>query len=422
LKVSKNIYKIINDPVHGFISVPWGFIYDLLRHPYFQRLRYIKQLGLSEYVYPGATHSRFQHSLGALHLMSLALETLRNKGVEISFDEEEAAMAAILLHDIGHGPFSHALEYYLVEGASHEMLSLAVMQRLNREFEGRLDLAISMFTGKYNRAFFHDLISSQIDMDRLDYLVRDTYYSGVVEGSVGSGRIIKMINVKDGRLVVDEKGIYSIEKFLIARRLMYWQVYMHKTVVSAERLLINIIKRAKELLDRGVSLKSSPALNFFLDNKFTDSSLADSVNVSGDLLNKYLEVDDNELLASIRMWKDCDDKILSDLAGRLLSRDLLAIELQNQPFDDKKVDDIADMACKIMNLDRGDVKYYVFSGEVSNRTYAPAAPSVKILSKSGDLKEITELSDMLIHEALSQKITKYFLCYPKEVRNKIIIK
>lgn len=419
MKVSKNISKIINDPVHGFISIPGGFIYELLKHPFFQRLRYIKQLGLSEYVYPGATHSRFQHSLGALHLMALALETLGNKGIEISAEEEEAAMAAILLHDIGHGPFSHALEYFLVEKASHETLSLAVMQRLNHEFKGKLDLAISMFTGKYGRAFFHDLISSQIDMDRLDYLVRDTYYSGVVEGSVGSGRIIKMINVKDGRLVVEEKGIYSIEKFLIARRLMYWQVYMHKTVVSAERLLINIILRAKELLSLGISLKSSSLLNYFLINQLPENSTSDSASISEDLLDKYLEIDDNELLASIRMWKDSDDKILSDLSGRLLSRDLLAIELQNQSFDSDNVKQKSDMAGKIMKLNIAGMKYYVFSGEVSNRTYAPSAPSVKILTKSGDLKEITEVSDMLNHDALSQKTTKYFLCYPKELRNKI---
>lgn len=413
MKVSKNISKIINDPVHGFISIPGGFIYELIEHPFFQRLRYVKQLGLSEYVYPGATHSRFQHSLGALHLMVLALETLRNKGIEISSEEEEAAMAAILLHDIGHGPFSHALEYFLVEEASHEALSLAVMQRLNREFKGKLDLAISMFTANYERAFFHDLISSQIDMDRLDYLVRDTYYSGVVEGSVGSGRIIKMINVKDGRLVVEEKGIYSIEKFLIARRLMYWQVYMHKTVVSAERLLINIIIRAKELLSRGESLNSSPSLKYFLINHLSEVSASDSGSISEELLDKFLEMDDNELLASIRIWKHSDDKILSDLSGRLLSRDLLAIELQNHPFDSENVKRIALMAGDILKLDKKDMKYYVFSGEVSNRTYAPALPSVKILTKSGDLKEITELSDMLNHDALSQKITKYFCVTPK---------
>jgi len=422
LKGSKNISKIINDPVHGFISIPEGFIYELLKHPYFQRLRYIKQLGLSEYVYPGATHSRFQHSLGALHLMTLALETLRNKGVEISDKEEEASLAAILLHDIGHGPFSHALEFFLIEGANHETLSLAVMDRLNREFNGRLDLAISMFTGKYERAFFHDLISSQIDMDRLDYLVRDTYFSGVVEGSVGSGRIIKMINVKDGRLVVEEKGIYSIEKFLIARRLMYWQVYMHKTVVSAERLLINIILRAKELIKQGELVESTPTLNFFLENQYTEKSIQLDDSRSDLIISKYLMVDDNELLASVRMWKNSSDRILSDLTGRLLSRDLLAIELQNFPFDSENVLTIAAQAGKLMNIKENESKYYVFSGEVSNRTYAPTAPSVKILTKTGRLKEITEVSDMLNHEALSQKITKYFLCYPKQLRRKNIKK
>lgn len=418
MKGSLHISKIINDPVHGFISIPEGFIYELLKHPYFQRLRYIKQLGLSEYVYPGATHSRFQHSLGALYLMGLALETLSNKGVEISDEEEEASLAAILLHDIGHGPFSHALEYFLIEGANHETLSLSIMDKLNRESKGKLDLAIRMFTGKYERAFFHDLISSQIDMDRLDYLVRDTYFSGVVEGSVGSGRIIKMINVKDGRLVVEEKGIYSIEKFLIARRLMYWQVYMHKTVVSAERLLINIILRVKDLLKQGKHVESTPALHFFLEKQQTEKSIITDDSRSDDIISRYLMVDDNELLASIRMWKGCDDKILSDLSGRLLSRNLLAIELQNTPFDSENVLAIAREAGRLMNLEENELKYYVFSGEVSNRTYAPAAPSVKILTKAGGLKEITDVSDMLNHEALSQKITKYFLCYPKELRKK----
>jgi HD superfamily phosphohydrolase len=350
--------------------------------------------------------------------MTLALQTLSSKNVEISAEEEEAAMAAVLLHDIGHGPFSHALESILIEGVDHEKLSLSIMELLNQEFKGKLDLAIRMFRGEYERAFFHDLISSQIDMDRMDYLVRDTYFSGVVEGSVGSGRIIKMLNVKNDRLVVDEKGIYSIEKFLIARRLMYWQVYMHKTVISAERLLINVILRVKELHKQSYTLLSSPSMDYFLMKDRSEELLAGSSKAAG-VLHRFLEIDDNELLASIRMWKGSNDKILSDLADRLLSRDLLAIELQNIAFENEDVNQIAGLAKQLMNLDEFENKYYVFSGEVSNRAYAPSAPSVKILTKDGDLKEITEVSDMLNHEALSQKITKYFLCYPKQLRPKI---
>ena len=413
---TKNRDKIINDPVHGFITVSGDLIYDLIEHPYFQRLRYIKQLGLTEYVYPGATHSRFQHSIGAYHLMSQALTTLREKGIEISEEEREAALLAILLHDIGHGPFSHALEFIVVPGINHEAISLLVMDLLNKHYDGRLSLAIEMFMGKYSRKFFHDLISSQIDMDRMDYLVRDSFFSGVIEGSVGSERIIKMLNVAEGRLVVDEKGIYSIEKFLIARRLMYWQVYMHKTVVSAERLLISIFSRVRELVSKGFIPDAPPHLKFFLELQAAGTGEKNLPALNSGLAQKYLMLDDNEILSSVRAWRNSGDSVLEDLCSRLLSRKLLAIELAVNPFNPAKVAEVKEAASMLMGLDNEALKYYVLTGKVSNSTYAPSAPRVRILTRKNGLKEITEVSDMLNHEALSGEITKHFLCYPKEIR------
>ncbi|HUS85723.1 MAG TPA: HD domain-containing protein [Bacteroidales bacterium] len=417
LKTGINKRKIINDPVHGIISIPGDFIYDLIEHPFFQRLRNIRQLGLTEYVYPGASHSRFIHSLGALHLMIMAVDTLKQKGIPISAEEEEAAMVAILLHDTGHSPFSHALEYHLVEGVSHDKISALVMKILDDEYHGRIGMAIEMFTGEYNRNFFHDLISSQIDMDRLDYLVRDSFYSGVVEGSVGSDRIIRMLNVHQDKLVVEEKGIYSIEKFLIARRLMYWQVYMHKTVVSAEKLLLNVIRRVKEMVSEGIEITSTPAVDFFIRNDHASLNL-DSLNEeSFRLAQTLLKLDDNEMIASIRLWSEHSDPVLSDLSKRLVSRSLFAIELGNEPFDESKVDGFTSMVVNKLKIDRDMTGYYVFTGQVSNMTYAPSEPRVQIMSRSGKLNEITEVSDMLDHKALSKEITKYFLCYPKELRN-----
>lgn len=416
---SANRHKIINDPVHGFIDIPPGLIYGLVQHPIVQRLRYIKQLGLSEYVYPGATHSRFQHSLGSLHLMGKALDALRQKGIDISQEEDEAARAAILLHDIGHGPFSHALEYNLLNNVSHEEMSLALMKRLNDESGGELSLAISMFRGDYERKFFHDLISSQIDMDRLDYLVRDSFYSGVIEGSVGADRIIKMVNVCNNRLVVDEKGIYSIEKFLIARRFMYWQVYMHKTVVSAEKMLNKIIERVKQLILSGIDVESTPPVDYLLRNPADSGMLGPGKEIENALAEKYLDLDDNELVSSLRMWKSSNDRVLSDLSGRLLSRNLFAIELTQAPTDKERISRLLRAAGDLPGMNGADTGYYVYSGDVSNRTYAPAAPRVQILTKSGELKELTEVSDMLNHEALSGEIKKYYLCFPKELRKKI---
>lgn len=412
-----NKRKIINDPVYGFISIPGDFVFDLIEHPWFQRLRNIKQLGLTSFVYPGATHSRFQHGLGALHLMNLSIATLRSKGVIISAEEEEATLIAILLHDAGHGPFSHALENSIISGITHEDISLLLMKKLNEEFNGKLDLAIEIFTGMYYRKFFHELISGQIDMDRLDYLRRDSFFTGVIEGSVGSDRIIRMLNVVDDSLVVDEKGIYSIEKFLIARRLMYWQVYMHKTVLSSESLLVNILKRAKEIANGGYDLYTTPALRFFLYNNIGHADLTDYGKFTpGMIAANFTRLDDSDILVSAKYWADHSDKVLSDLSGRLLRRDLFAIELQNEPFSLDRVNDLSKIAKRLINIKPGLIDYYVFTNSISNLAYTPDAPVVKILLKSGKTADISTVSDMFDHRFLSERITKYFLCYPKECR------
>jgi len=412
-----NKRKIINDPVYGFISIPGDFVFDLIEHPWFQRLRNIKQLGLTSFVYPGATHSRFQHGLGALHLMNLAIATLRSKGVLISADEEEATLIAILLHDAGHGPFSHALESSIIDGITHEDLSLLLMKKLNEQYNGKLDLAIKIFRGTYSRKFLHELISGQIDMDRLDYLRRDSFFTGVIEGAVGSDRIIRMLNVVDDSLVIDEKGIYSLEKFLIARRLMYWQVYMHKTVLSSETLLVNILKRAKEIAGKGLDLYATPSLRFFLYNNIDHSDLIDDGKFTPGLIAaNFTRLDDSDVLASAKYWTDHSDKVLSDLAGRLMRRDLFAIELQNDPFPLSRVQELTSLVKKMINSKPGLEEYYVFTNSISNLAYTPDAPVVKILLKSGRTADITAVSDMFDHRFLSERITKYFLCYPKECR------
>ena len=412
-----NKRKIINDPVYGFISIPGDFVFDLIEHPWFQRLRNIKQLGLTSFVYPGATHSRFQHGLGALHLMNMAIATLRSKGVVISPTEEEATLIAILLHDAGHGPFSHALENSIISGITHEDLSLLLMRKLNEKYAGKLDLAIEIFTGNFYRKFLHELISGQMDMDRLDYLRRDSFFTGVIEGSVGSDRIIRMLNVVDDSLVVDEKGIYSLEKFLIARRLMYWQVYMHKTVLSSESLLVNILKRAKEIATKGNDLFTTPALRFFLYNDIGHSDLTDEGKFTpGMIASNFTRLDDSDILVCAKYWADHSDKVLSDLSGRLLRRDLFAIELQNGPFTLKRVNDLTSLARKLMDIDPGLTEYYVYTNSISNLAYTPDAPVVKILLKNGKTADISTVSDMFDHQFLSERITKYFLCYPKECR------
>jgi uncharacterized protein len=412
-----NKRKIINDPVYGFISIPGDFVFDLIEHPWFQRLRNIKQLGLTSFVYPGANHSRFQHGLGALHLMDMAISTLRSKGVFISPVEEEATYIAILLHDSGHGPFSHALENSIINGITHEDLSLLIMRNLNETYSGKLDLAIEIFMGTYCRKFFHELISGQMDMDRLDYLRRDSFFTGVIEGSVGSDRIIRMLNVVDDSLVIEEKGIYSLEKFLIARRLMYWQVYMHKTVLSSESLLVKILKRAKELANEGIELYATPSLRFFLYNKIGHQDLTDEGNFTpGIIAANFMRLDDTDILVSAKYWSDHNDKVLSDLSGRLLRRDLLAIELQNDPFPQDRLKKLRDLATDSMKVNQELEDYYVFTGSISNLAYTPDAPEVKILLKSGKTADISTVSDMFDHRFLSERITKYFLCYPKECR------
>lgn len=412
-----NKRKIVNDPVYGFISIPGDLIYDIIEHPWFQRLRNIKQLGLTSFVYPGANHSRFQHCLGSLYLMDMALKTLKSKDVNISGTEEEAALIAILLHDIGHGPFSHALEADLISGISHENLSLLLMQKLNETFNGRLGLAIEIFNGSYGRKFLHELIAGQMDMDRLDYLRRDSFFTGVIEGSVGSDRIIMMLNVVDGSLVVDEKGLYSLEKFLIARRMMYWQVYMHKTVLSSESLLVKVLKRAKELAMQGVDMFATPALRFFLYNNIDRKELGTSgLFTPGLVASNFTRLDDTDILASAKYWADHDDPVLADLASRLMTRNLLAVELQNEPFSEARIYELKGKAAQYMKIDMELTDYYVFTDSISNLTYAPDAPEVRILLKNGTIADITAVSDMFEHRLLSERVTKYFLCYPKELR------
>jgi len=412
-----NKRKIINDPVYGFIGIPGDFIFDIIEHPWFQRLRNIKQLGLTSYVYPGANHSRFQHSLGALYLMDLAIKTLRNKRTEISDDEEEAAFIAILLHDSGHGPFSHALENSIITGISHEDISLLLMRKLNEHFCGKLTLAIEIFKGTYHRKFLHELIASQMDMDRLDYLRRDSFFTGVIEGSVGSDRIIRMLNVVNDSLVIEEKGIYSLEKFLIARRLMYWQVYMHRTVLASESMLVRVLQRAKELATNGVDLYSTPALRFFLYNKLgPDDLFKDGTFTPGLVASNFCRLDDSDVLVSAKYWSDNPDRILSELSSRLMKRSLLAIELQNEPFPKERVKKLKQMAGDILKISREKTDYFVFTNSISNLAYTPDAPEVKILLKNGNIRDISEVSDMADHRFLSERITKYFLCYPKECR------
>ena len=412
-----NKRKIINDPVYGFINIPGELIFDITEHPWFQRLRNIRQLGLTSLVYPGANHSRFQHCLGALHLMDTALKTLKEKGIPITPEEEEGAMVAILLHDIGHGPFSHALETAIISGISHEDLSLLLMKMLNEEFGGKLSHAIEIFTGAWPRRFLHELITSQIDMDRLDYLRRDSFFTGVIEGSVGSDRIIRMLNVSDDRLAIDEKGIYSLEKFLIARRQMYWQVYMHKTVLSSESLLVNVLRRAKEIAISGDDLYATPALKFFLYNEIGRSDLAGTgVFTPGLVATNFTRLDDTDILSSAKYWADHNDRVISDLSRRLISRDLFAIELQNEPFSAERIGRVRDIAATRLKIDGPMIDYFVFTNSISNLTYAPDAPEAKILLKNGSAADFTSVSDMFDHRLLSERITKYFLCYPKECR------
>ncbi|MDD3567209.1 MAG: HD domain-containing protein [Bacteroidales bacterium] len=407
-----NKKKIVNDPVHGFINISYPLAFDIIEHPYFQRLRHIKQLGLTYMVYPGANHSRFQHALGAMHLMELAIGVLRAKGHSITDQEAEAASAAILLHDVGHGPFSHSLEYSLIQGVSHEDIGWGIMQKLNQQMEGRLEMAIEIFKGTYSKSFLHQLVSSQLDVDRLDYLRRDSFFSGVTEGAIGSDRIIKMLNVVDDNLVVDAKGIYSIEKFIIARRLMYWQVYLHKTVVSAEKLLTQLLKRARELAFAGDHLWCTPALAFFLKNQITSGSIGGG-DLSPEIIDHYLKIDDSDIMVAAKLWQEHPDPTLSTLANMVTHRKLFKVELRNNEFN---IEEVGAQLSHFIDehpelIETSD--YFVFTGSVSNNAYRLSEESINILYNNGQLVDIASASDMVNAKILSKEITKYFLCYPK---------
>ena len=407
-----NKRKIINDPIYGFVTIPNELIYDLLNHPYFQRLRRIKQLGLTNLVYPGALHTRFHHAIGAMHLMQEAVLTLRQKDIAITEEEEQAVLIAILLHDIGHGPFSHALEHSIVKGVNHETLSSLFMDKLNEEFKGKLSLAIKIFNDKYKKDFLHQLVSSQLDMDRLDYLKRDSFFTGVSEGVISSDRIIKMLNVVKNELVVENKAIYSIEKFLIARRLMYWQVYLHKTVLSAETLLVNILKRAKELSAKGKELFGTPALLLFLKNNFTEKDFKkDAV-----LLDKFSKLDDNDITTSIKVWVDNDDKILSKLCANLLDRKLYKIEIQNNAIDIAFKNKLIKKVCDQYKITLQEAGYFVFTDTVNNSAYNATNFKINILMSNGKLVDVAEASDQLNLQSLSKTVTKHFICYPKDIK------
>ena len=406
-----NKRKIINDPVYGFISIPSGFIFDLIQHPYFQRLRYIKQVSMTHLVYPGALHTRFQHALGAMHLMGLSLETLRSKGVEITDDEEEAALAAILLHDIGHGPFSHSLEHTLVEGVSHELLSSLMMNELNELFDGRLDLAIAVFNNRYPKRFLHQLVSGQLDTDRMDYLSRDSFFTGVAEGVISFDRIIKMLNVVGNELVVEQKGIYSIEKFLIARRLMYWQVYLHKTVLGAEQMLLKILRRAKELYSAGVSLFASPSLEHFLRNKVTQQNFTEDARH----LVHFSRLDDTDIWTAVKAWAQHSDPILQQLCSRLIARSLYHTELHDVAPSDDAIAQLKAEAMVFFDVDAAAVDYYVWVQAIENSAYEPNNGTIRILMKDGGIQDIAEASDLSNLETLSRKVQKFAVSFPKEL-------
>ena len=402
----QNKKKIINDPVYGFITLPDPLVFDLIEHPWFQRLRRIRQLGLGHMVYPGALHTRFHHALGAMHLTMQAVDTLRSKGQEITDEEALAVEIAILLHDIGHSPFSHALENSLVTGISHEAVSLLFMEKLNVQFGGKLDTAIRIFKGEYPKHFLHQLISSQLDMDRLDYLNRDSFYTGVLEGKIGAQRIIKMLDVHEGRLVVEEKGVYSIEKFIIARRLMYWQVYLHKTVLSAEQLLVNILRRARELTMGGEKLFASPVFAWFLAHACTEEDM----RRHPDLLNRYAELDDYDVFGAIKVWCHHPDTVLSTLCKGMVNRRLYKIKLQKDPFNDSDIAPLLSSAAQKTGISLQDSRYFAFSGSISNSAYDPAGEPIRILFRDGSSIELTSASDQMEVAVLSVPIQKHFLC------------
>ena len=405
-----NEHKIINDPVFGFIKIPRGLLYDIVEHPMMQRLNRINQLGLASVVYPGARHTRFQHSLGAFHLMSEAILSLQQKGQFIFDSEAEAVQAAILMHDIGHGPFSHVLENTLIKGISHEDISLMMMEEINRHFNGQLNLAVSIFKGEYPKDFLHQLISSQLDMDRLDYLRRDSFYTGVTEGNIGSARIIKMLNVVDDLLVVESKGIYSLENYLTTRRLMYWQVYLHKTAVACEKVLVNTLLRAKDLTRQGKLVFASPSLQYFLQNE-VDGTWFDNHE---EALRMYGDLDDSDIWSALKAWKYSDDKILSTLATDMLNRHIFKVEVNEAPVGEDRIMDIAAQIAGKMDISTDDARRYMMSiNTIQKDMYNVDDDSITILYKDGSTKDISEASELLNVQLLSKKIRKYYLCYQR---------
>nr|WP_298926845.1 HD domain-containing protein [uncultured Allomuricauda sp.] len=405
--VQTNKLKVFNDPIYGFIGTPNELIFSLIAHPYFQRLRRISQMGMSYLVYPGAHHTRFHHALGSMHLMTKAIQILKWKNIEISPDEETGLLCAILLHDIGHGPFSHALEGFIVPDLNHERLSLEFMTELNKEFSGRLETAIAIFKGEYPKPFMNQLVSSQLDMDRLDYLKRDSFYSGVTEGNINSERLISMLNVVDEHLVVEEKGIYAVEKFLMARRFMYWQVYLHKTGLVAEQLLVRVMRRARELLEMGKELKGSQAFLFFLSQNT-------AIPFNAQLLEKFAQLDDIDIMSAIKSWQFHDDFVLSKMCKMLLNRTLLNVKIKNKPIDSQKFEEKINSVIQNQNITRVEAEYFVFQGEITNKAYSENHQTINILKKNGKVTDVLKESDQLSLKALSKTVTKYYSCYPKE--------
>ena len=405
-----NKQKIFNDPIYGFVSIPDELHFDIIEHPYFQRLRRIKQVSMTNMVYPGANHTRFAHSLGTMHLMRRAIHLLRGKGYEITDEELEAASLAILLLDSGHGPFSHTLENSIVQGITHEELSLKVMQKYNEIHNGRLDLAIEMFKGEYEKGFLSKLISSQLDVDRIDYLKRDSFFSGVAEGSVNAERLLEMMEVVGNELAIEAKGIYSVESFIVARRIMYWQVYMHKAVLSAEYMLRNILKRAK-MLNRERNLFATPALQFFLKNQkpFEDGSDPDFV------LDQFCQLDDFDVMTAVKVWCNDEDRVLSELCRRLTYRHLFKIEMREGEFDPNYIEDLRKKIAKYYGWSLEEADYALLQGVSSNHAYHPKKSAINILYKDGTMKDISEASDQLNISVLSQPVVKHFICYPKEL-------
>jgi HD superfamily phosphohydrolase len=403
-----NKKKIINDPLYGFITIPNELIYDIINHPYFQRLRRIKQLGMTDFVYPGALHTRFHHALGSMHLMNEALNNLMKKGIEISDEEFQAALIAILLHDVGHAPFSHALENELVLGLNHERISSIIMEHLNREFNGALSLAIKVFNGSYHRKFLHQLVSSQLDIDRLDYLNRDSYFTGVIEGRIGSERIIKLLNVHRDELVVDEKGIYSIENFLSARRLMYWQVYIHKTTVGIEKMLIQIIRRVREISGH---IQASPELTFFIEHTIDPERFAQDEEV----LKAFCRLDDYDIIGGIKHWTTCDDFVLSELCKMFIERRLFNVQLAERKTPARQLDTLRSMVKTSYGIDDKLVGNFVIEGQKSNAAYIGGGQQINLLTRAGEIIDIANASDLPNIKAMRKIVKKYYLCWPKNI-------